>query len=471
MHRFAHVFRGLVLAQLAACGRVTAPSSDGASVATSASSEALAIPPAPSATAATVLKVDLLHRKDVPNSDDFWVEVQLDGYSSDSVWTALLQHYAGVKFYQHNTVPTACAGWLPVACKFASNPTKCEQEVRARPESPCDAGRVVEQVAVKGDTVLTVSKGTRGRDARVLIRELFPSFKEWEHAWLAARIYFMHATFLDRDLVMARKSDRWLVTGTSRPMRDGSGPSLTSLKVRLELLDDGTITDATTTSHSVSHVVRGRRPAGLSRATSTSLSELGAFFAHAAHMEAASIAAFERLASELVAFGAPRSLVRRARAAAKDEARHARSMGRLQRKFGGAALPVRVRRAASRSFYAFAKENAVSGCVLETYAALEAHYVALAASDASVRRAHRLIADDETRHAELAWDVATWANAHLSAKQRTQIATAQKRAVHALEAELCVPKAPTLHEVAGVPAPAIARALCAAFFARDREAA
>ena len=471
MHRFANVFRGLVLAQLAACGRATAPTSEGAPAATGAPAEALAIPPAPSATSATVLKSDLLHRRDIPGSDEFWVEVQLDGYSGDSIWAPLLQRYADVSFYQHNSVVTACEAWLPAACKVTVNPTKCDPDVRARVDNPCATGRVIEQVAVKGGVLLAVSKQGRNKEVRDLIKAVVPSFKEWEHAWLAARLYFMHATFQDNDLTMARQKDRWVVTGSSRPTRDMPGPGVTTLKVRLELHDDGTLTDSTTVTRSMNHVVRGRKPAGLGRVESRGASDLGRFFAHAAHMEAASIAAFERFASELTAFGAPRSLVRRARAAANDEARHARRMGVLRRRFGAAELPVHVRKPKPRSFYAFAKENAVGGCILETYAAMEAHYVSNAASDDRVRSAHRPIACDETRHAELAWDVAAWASERLTSAQKKRLATAQQRALRELRLELSTPKAAVLHEVAGVPAPETALRLCEAFFSQQQQLA
>jgi len=55
-----------------------------------------------------------------------------------------------------------------------------------------------------------------------------------------------------------------------------------------------------------------------------------------------------------------------------------------------------------------ALENAVEGCVRETYGALIATRQAEAASDPVVRRAMRKIAADETAHAALSWDVASF---------------------------------------------------------------
>lgn len=54
-------------------------------------------------------------------------------------------------------------------------------------------------------------------------------------------------------------------------------------------------------------------------------------------MEAASVHAFERLARELDAHAAPQELIAAARAAVLDEMRHARTAGRLARRFGANA--------------------------------------------------------------------------------------------------------------------------------------
>ena len=48
------------------------------------------------------------------------------------------------------------------------------------------------------------------------------------------------------------------------------------------------------------------------------------------------------------------------------------------------------------------------GCIEETLAAIEAHYRESLAQDPSVKLALKEIADDETRHAKLAWDTISW---------------------------------------------------------------
>jgi hypothetical protein len=150
----------------------------------------------------------------------------------------------------------------------------------------------------------------------------------------------------------------------------------------------------------------GRRTDGVAMPEAHGANAVGAFFAGAAQLEAASVPAFARLARELRAHGAPPSLIARAERARRDEIRHARAMARLAQRFGGepraiaeAALPV-------RSLAEIAVENAAEGCVRESLGALVAEWQARFAADARVRSAMKRIAADEREHAELAWDVA-----------------------------------------------------------------
>lgn len=105
----------------------------------------------------------------------------------------------------------------------------------------------------------------------------------------------------------------------------------------------------------------GRRPEGLVRPGRGMRpdSELGAFFALKAHLEAASVPAFERLAQELEEHGAPALLVRRARRSAQEEVRHARAMEALALRHGASIPEVVVEPFRPRSLEAMALENAV----------------------------------------------------------------------------------------------------------------
>src|SRR5262245_56986420 len=128
--------------------------------------------------------------------------------------------------------------------------------------------------------------------------------------------------------------------------------------------------------------IGGRRPDGLiAPALRTAAHPLGQWLAGCAHLEAASIDAFEILAAELAAHRAPARLIAAARAAARDERRHARIVGRLAARHGHAAPAVRVTRGAVRALETIARENAVEGCARETHAALVACRQASAASD------------------------------------------------------------------------------------------
>jgi len=196
----------------------------------------------------------------------------------------------------------------------------------------------------------------------------------------------------------------------------------------------------------------GRRPAGLRRTKKSAPSTaLGAYFAEAAHLEAASVPAFERLRDELSALGAPRELVKTAERSIDDEVRHARVTARLARRFGGEPASVKVGRARRRSLEAIARENAVEGCVRETFGAMVATWQAANAEDPQIRAHMRRIARDETRHAALAWSIATWADARLDDKARARIARARRKAVRELGRALATTLPEASARLAGLP--------------------
>jgi hypothetical protein len=189
---------------------------------------------------------------------------------------------------------------------------------------------------------------------------------------------------------------------------------------------------------------------------------LGAFFASMAREERASIAAFERLRTELWAHGAPAHLVRAAERARRDEARHARTMARLARRHGGEIGPDEAKKAhAVRELEAVARENAVEGCVRETFAALLARWQGEHAEDEEVRAAFARIARDEARHAALAWAVAAWSDELLDAGGRRRVRRARAAAVRAVERSLGAEVDATLARRAGIALPRQARVLFA----------
>ncbi len=192
-----------------------------------------------------------------------------------------------------------------------------------------------------------------------------------------------------------------------------------------------------------SGICMGRFPAGLRVAPGAAHEQAGELLARVAYLEAASVGAFDILAAELRAHGAPESLERAARRAAADEVRHARVTGALARAYGGEPRTPHVDRAPVRHLAAIAMENAVEGCVRETFGALVAAWQAERAADPRVRDAMRGIARDETRHAALGWRVAAWAEARLSPEDRARVEEARRRAIDELESSEEQPTAET----------------------------
>jgi len=208
----------------------------------------------------------------------------------------------------------------------------------------------------------------------------------------------------------------------------------------------------------------GRRPAGLQLAPACDAADpedLGRQLAALAELEAASVPAFERLALELRAHGAPAELVRRARIAMRDEVRHACVMTELAARHGCTPRAVSVPELPVRPLAVIARENAVEGCVREAYGALVATYQA-AHAEPALRAAFAAIARDERRHAAFAEDVHAWILSALDRVSRDRVVAARAFAEAELRAGL--PLAPSCPGL-GVPSGPRAVALFDAYFA------
>ncbi|HEX9296585.1 MAG TPA: hypothetical protein VF881_12145 [Polyangiaceae bacterium] len=201
----------------------------------------------------------------------------------------------------------------------------------------------------------------------------------------------------------------------------------------------------------------GRRPPGLEEANVSA--DLGAYFEAMAQLEAASVDAFRILRRELAGHRLPRRLDRAMRRAARDEVRHARAARALGRRFGGTYAPPVVKAQPRRTLEAIAIDNAIEGCVRETYGALVATFQAKMARDAQVRAAMTRIARDEIRHAALSWQLDHWLSTRLDAEGREQVACAKRAARTELAASLGAAQASDVLEVAGLPPPEVAREL------------
>ncbi|MBK8412819.1 MAG: ferritin-like domain-containing protein [Sandaracinaceae bacterium] len=187
--------------------------------------------------------------------------------------------------------------------------------------------------------------------------------------------------------------------------------------------------------------------------------DVGRYFVQVAGLEAAAVDAFERMAAELQVLGAPVELVQWARASAEDERRHTRDMGALAERFAVKPAVHEAQQFALRGLFEVALENAVEGCVRETYGAVVGHHQARHAQDPVVRAGMARVAEDETRHAALSWAVAEWSLPQLTDAQRDVIRGAQRAAISALTRSVSIPEAHVLLRDAGLPAPGAALAM------------
>ncbi len=129
-------------------------------------------------------------------------------------------------------------------------------------------------------------------------------------------------------------------------------------------------------------------------------------------LEHASIASFARFTLELLALGAPAELLAAAQQAGLDEIRHSKLCFALAAHYAGTTVgpgELDISHALGQPDLAtLAVRTALEGCIGETVAAV------LAAEQASLapiamRELLAEVAEDETRHAELAWRTVHWA--------------------------------------------------------------
>jgi len=176
--------------------------------------------------------------------------------------------------------------------------------------------------------------------------------------------------------------------------------------------------------------VEGRGHADIAKLTeATGHSELARYFVRAYHAEASSVGAFLQLRAELAHHNAPAELQKRCWKAAEEEVHHARMMAKLAGDEGCELPALSFGEWKQRTLFELAMDNAVEGCIFESFAALKAQYQALHASDPRVLMAMKVIARDETEHAQLAWDIHHHLMARLSDEERRVIHQAQHSAL------------------------------------------
>jgi hypothetical protein len=152
-------------------------------------------------------------------------------------------------------------------------------------------------------------------------------------------------------------------------------------------------------------------PGGSDRIPASGLAEA---WTRDALLEHASVASFGRFALELLGAGAPPSLVADAHRAALDEVQHARLCFGLASAYAGedigpGAFDFGRGVAVEADLADIAVRTFLEGCAGETFGAVLAAEALAAATDPAVRAVLAVIAEDEARHAELAWRAVAWA--------------------------------------------------------------
>jgi len=153
-----------------------------------------------------------------------------------------------------------------------------------------------------------------------------------------------------------------------------------------------------------------------------------AYWARVAAFEHASVGSFARVTLQLLALGAPPELLFATQAAATDELRHAQLAYGLASRFGGAPTgpgPLPLADAApaldARGVLLALINEA---CIGETLGAAELYAAADACIDTSLAARLRAVADDEAKHAALAWRTVRWILADVAPELRDEAVAA-----------------------------------------------
>ncbi|NBD11704.1 ferritin-like domain-containing protein [Corallococcus silvisoli] len=181
---------------------------------------------------------------------------------------------------------------------------------------------------------------------------------------------------------------------------------------------------------------------------------LGEAWRYSASLEHASVPAFAKLSLKLTALGAPSELIEACHLAALDEVRHARRCFALARAYAGlpwtaGAIPELGQQRpqppspeAGDDWARLVRGSLLDGCLGEGVASRVASEGASRASDPVVRETLSVIAEDEARHAELAWDVIAFALERGGGKAKQAL----RQSLEALEAQ----RTPALPRIPGV---------------------
>ncbi len=189
---------------------------------------------------------------------------------------------------------------------------------------------------------------------------------------------------------------------------------------------------------------------------------LGRVLADMAAHEAAAVIAFEQLGRELEAHRLHRSFQRGAATAAWEEQQHVQLVGSLATQHGGRFAVRRRGQAPIRSIEELAFDNAVEGCVRETFGSLLGAYQARHAAHPGVRRVMAAVSADEIGHGAWSWELAKQLERRLPLAKRRQTREARDQALQTLSKGMleAVPRAQ--HATLGLPDEERLESLCEA---------
>jgi hypothetical protein len=351
-----------------------------------------------------------------------------------------------------------------VACGTARDPATCLQALDAARPGNASGWRSCSQICTASGVVTTRGDEVRLFDSADELVELLGAIDTPHEAALLANAKGYTASCLDARYAPA--ADGFILV-TIEMVADCP---IKYAELTLEVSSTGAIVERgrKEVRRDGTGACVGRRPDGLLELASSAPCAAGAaraeltvgyFFAEVAQLEESAVAAFAVIEHELAALGAPASLRRAARRAARDERRHTELTSQLARRYGVEPEHPRIQQRAQRALFEFALDNVIEGCVRETYGAACARYQALRSSDTEVRATLAGVARDEARHAELSWRIHDWARSRLNAAELERLRRAAQGAIAELRRQVACEPGDSLRHFAGVPGPAQALAI------------
>lgn len=151
----------------------------------------------------------------------------------------------------------------------------------------------------------------------------------------------------------------------------------------------------------------------------------GGYFATLAQEEATAVFAFEELLAHLRVWDAPIQLQKWCAQIIQDEQRHALMMSGLAYRNGQDSAVVHFPKSNRVSLKEMAKHNALTGCIGETWSAIELMYQSEQAP--KYNAVFKRIAQDETTHAEFSWALHDWLMSKLSDTERGDVIDSMMR--------------------------------------------